>query len=86
MISTKQQYRIAYRIGGTENFEWHCIAGRHSGACLENNRAEIERMGYPTVALADGEPLPTRYAVDGWDDGRCRRIAITRENDVNATH
>lgn len=85
MTTTRQQYRIAYRIGGTENFEWHCIAGRHSGACLENNRTEIERMGYPTVTLADGEALPTQYEVDGWDYGRCRRTVDNQGNKVNIT-
>jgi len=72
-MEDKKEYRIAYRLGGTENFTWQCMAGKHSGQCLHDNREEIERMGYPTVALADDEPLPTSYKVAGWDDGRCKR-------------
>ena len=75
-MNDKKEYRIAYRTGGTENFTWHCIAGKHSGHCLHDNRMEIERMGYPTAILADGDPLPNFYTVAGWDDGRCKRTHI----------
>ncbi len=73
-IAPEKAYRIAYRSGGTENFTWCCILDKYAGEALRAYRESIERMGYPTVALADGEPLPDAYHVPGWDDKRFRRI------------
>lgn len=73
-MNDEKEYRIAYRTGGTENFKWVFVLGFFSGEGLRSNRAEIERMGYPTIALAAGEPLPNVYGVELWDDYRFRRI------------
>lgn len=69
----RQTYRIAYRIGGTKNFVWQCMAGTHSGETLRKHRLDIERMGYPTVTLEDGKPLPEAFGVAGWSEEEDRR-------------
>lgn len=60
--------RIAYRIGDRENFVWYWINGRYVGEGLRSHRIKVERMGYPTVTIDDGQPMPTGFDVDGWND------------------
>ena len=61
---------IYYRTGGTGNWKWRMVLATPTQRAID----EIERMGYPTVVRRTADGPPTKYAVDGWDDIRMRRI------------
>jgi len=58
-------YTVIYRTGGTENFKWHkCVpVGSHADA--EEQKQEIERMGYKAIVHKTAEiesiGLPETY-------------------------
>jgi len=51
---TTNTYEIAYRTGGTLNAVWHPVLGHFDAETCATKRAEIERMGYKTVAHRAG--------------------------------
>lgn len=63
---TQILFEIAYRTGGTSNFKWQPVIGAFTRDECAAKRAEIERMGYKTVAHKAGW-IETIGLPDGWE-------------------
>jgi hypothetical protein len=65
--TTRKQYVIVYRMGGTRNFRWQRSLSLDSYDAAIEKRNDVERMGYPAhvvdlgLSMAFGLPDTFTY-------------------------
>lgn len=58
------KYRVLYRTGGTENFEWKSTLDEHNLEEAKTVRGFCRKMGYPSV-IVDATEFRTLEQVAG---------------------